>query len=145
MLKKLSTTMRNYGIDTEYISVNDHELIRELAEKEGRVILTKDSKLFQKRDPATPVYFISERGDSEKMFEEIKAYFKIDLSKFSALSRCVKCNGDNLEEIDKEEAMKTLVFRYEDTVEEFWRCTKCKQIYWEGKQFEKARNKYTKG
>ena len=144
MLKKLCSTMRNYGIDTEYISVNDHELIRELAEKESRIILTKDTKLFQKRDPRTPIYFINERGDSEKMFEEIKGYFQIDLSQFDALSRCVKCNGDNLEEIDKHEAMKTLVFKYEDTVEEFWRCTKCKQIYWEGKQFERAIDKYTK-
>ena len=55
----------------------------------------------------------------------------------------MKCNGDNLEEITKKEAMKFIEFKYEDTVEEFWRCTKCRQIYWEGKQFEKALNKYT--
>lgn len=33
MLKKLSSTMRNLGIDTEYVSVCDHKLTMEMAEK----------------------------------------------------------------------------------------------------------------
>ena len=40
--------------------------------------------------------------------------------------------------------MKSIVFQYEDSkIEDFWRCEKCKQIYWEGNQFHKAKNKYT--
>ncbi len=77
------------------------------------------------------------------MFEEITHFFKIDLSLFTTLSRCVKCNGPELIIIETEEAKKEIKFKYEDsTVKEFWRCTKCKQIYWEGGQFERAKEKY---
>ena len=68
MLKKLSSVMRNLGIDAEYISVCDHSLIREMAEKEKRIILTRDWKLLQKRDPKTPIYCINAKGDCYDMF-----------------------------------------------------------------------------
>ena len=39
--------------------------------------------------------------------------------------------------------MTEIHFAYEDSsVQTFWRCTKCKQIYWEGGQFKKAKSKY---
>lgn len=53
----------------------------------------------KKRDHKVPVYCISEKGDSDEMFEEVKDYFKLDLEEFKPLSRCVKCNGDEIEVI----------------------------------------------
>ena len=35
------------------------------------------------------------------MFEEIKTAFNLDLSLFKPLSRCVKCNGSELEVISR--------------------------------------------
>ena len=89
----------------------------------------------KRKDHRVPIYCIQTRGSSNDMLEEVKEKFNLNLELFEPLSRCVKCNGDDLEEIEKEEAFKTIVFKYEDTVEEFWRCKQCKQIYWEGKQF----------
>ena len=49
------------------------------------------------------------------MFEEITQFFKIDLTKFTTLSRCVKCNGPQLIIIEREEAMNEIKFKYEDS------------------------------
>jgi uncharacterized protein with PIN domain len=58
MLKKLSSTMRNCGLDADYIAVRDYNLATTLAEKEGRIILTRDSKFFQRKDHQIPIYLI---------------------------------------------------------------------------------------
>lgn len=61
--------MRNLGIDCEYMAVSNFEIMKELAEKEGRIILTRDTKLLKKKNHKMPIYCIAEKGDSEKMFE----------------------------------------------------------------------------
>ena len=137
--------MRNLGIDCEYMSVSNFEVMKEIAEREGRITLTRDSRLMSKNSHRMPVYCITEKGDSEKMLDEIKREFKLDFGLFTPLSRCVKCNCGELEVIEREEALKSIVFQYDDNpIQEFWRCQKCKQIYWEGNQFHKAKDKYTK-
>lgn len=77
------------------------------------------------------------------MFVEVLDTFRIDLSTYKTLSRCVKCNSPDLIIIGCEEAMKDLTFKHEDKpINTFWRCGKCNQIYWEGGQFVKAKAKY---
>lgn len=50
--------MRNCGIDAEYIAVRDYELASEIAEKDQRIILTRDIKFFQRKDNRIPIYLI---------------------------------------------------------------------------------------
>lgn len=69
--------------------------------------------------------------------------FSLDLSQYQTLSRCVKCNNSDLVVISGDEAKKEINFMYEDSeIIQFWRCSQCKQIYWEGGQFKKAKTKY---
>jgi len=77
------------------------------------------------------------------MFAELKKVFHINLEDYRTLSRCVKCNNPELIIISTEEARKDINFVHEDNIiTEFWRCSKCKQIYWEGGQFQKAKRKF---
>lgn len=143
MLKKLSSIMRNCGINAEYIAVKDHALAIDIASKERRIILTRDTLLFNRKDSPVPVYLLREKGDSDLMFEEVVRVFKLDLSSYHTLSRCVKCNGEELAVIPREEALKEVSFKHEERpVMDFWRCGKCRQIYWEGAQFQKAKTKF---
>lgn len=88
--------MRNLGIDTEYISVSNYELMKNTGEKEERIIITRDMKLLKKSKVSVPIYCISHKGDSDAMFDEIKAAFNLQLNLFKTLSRCVKCNSSDL-------------------------------------------------
>lgn len=143
MLKRVATFLRNLGLDAEYLSVKDHTLVVSMAAKEGRIILTKDKNLQAKRNTRVPIYFI-ESQDSEEMTREIVHFFKIDMNKLSLLSRCVKCNSDELILMDRDEALRELEFRYEDTnIQEFWRCGKCRQIYWEGHSYKNAKTRFS--
>lgn len=143
MLKRLCSLLRNLGIDAEYVAVSNYQLMQETAKNQERIILTRDRKLLNKKTPSMPIYCIAEKGDSDLMLEEIIREFHINLSNFTPLSRCVKCNCPDLEIINREEAMKYLNFQYQDDViQEFWRCLKCKQIYWQGNQFKNAKKKF---
>lgn len=143
MLKKLCSTMRNCGIDAEFISIRDHDLAVSQCKKQKRIFVTRDTKTTNKKFMNIPVYLLKEKADSDIMFKQLVQTFSIDLSQFQTLSRCVKCNNDELLVITRDEATKEIQFIYEDNeINEFWRCSQCKQIYWEGGQFKKAKNKY---
>lgn len=69
MLKKLCSTMRNVGIDTEFISVKDYDLAASQAKKEKRIFITRDTKLLTNRYSNIPIYLLKERADSDVMFK----------------------------------------------------------------------------
>lgn len=69
----------------------------------------------------------------------------MDMTDCQLLSRCVKCNGNEIITIDNEEAKKQL--NWDDNnefskVKEYFQCTKCKQIYWEGSTWRKAKKRF---
>ena len=143
MLKRVATFLRNLGLDAEYLSVKDHTLVVSMAAKEDRIILTKDKNLQARRNTRVPIYFIDAQ-ESEDMTREVVKFFKIDMNKLSLLSRCVKCNSTELILMDRDEAMKELEFQHEDTtIQEFWKCGKCRQIYWEGHSYKNAKNRFS--
>ena len=69
MLKKLCSTMRNCGLDAEFISVKDYDLATSQSKKEKRILITRDSKLTLKKYSNYAIYFLKERGDSDIMFK----------------------------------------------------------------------------
>jgi uncharacterized protein with PIN domain len=76
--------------------------------------------------------------------------FGLSCQKNKLMSRCVKCNNDKIVVMDPEEAKKILNWknfsasRGTPEVTEFWVCVKCKQIYWEGASFMKAKIRFEK-
>jgi len=69
MLKKLCSTMRNCGIDAEFISIKDYDLAVSQAIKEKRILITRDSKIISKRHINIPIYLLKERSDTDLMFK----------------------------------------------------------------------------
>lgn len=55
-MKKLSSYMRNMGIDTYYQSEINHKVMEEVAFTQNRVILTRDKKFFSKENNKAPCY-----------------------------------------------------------------------------------------
>lgn len=61
--------MRNCGIDTEFISIKDHNLAFSQCKQEKRIFVTRDTKVLNKKLNNFPVYLLKERSDSDIMFK----------------------------------------------------------------------------
>lgn len=60
MLKKLAGFLRNLGFDAEYNEKNDHKGLESQAIQEGRIIITRDKKLFDKQSLNAPCFLLSD-------------------------------------------------------------------------------------
>eukprot|EP01016_Furgasonia_blochmanni_P016757 TRINITY_DN1977_c0_g2_i1.p1 TRINITY_DN1977_c0_g2~~TRINITY_DN1977_c0_g2_i1.p1 ORF type:complete len:331 (-),score=81.01 TRINITY_DN1977_c0_g2_i1:99-1091(-) len=144
MLFKLAKYMRNVGIDAEYKpDRNKLRILIELAEEEKRILVTRDSSVLQKR-PTVPTFYMR-KVQTKDQFQELIDFFNIKIDGTKLLSRCVKCNGDELEIIDVELAKTYLNWKnVEDynNYTEYWKCKKCQQIYWEGQTFKNAKSRF---
>ncbi len=124
----LARWLRLIGYDTLYFNTPRKIEIIRTAEKENRIVLTKDKKLVN----AYPeIVFYIEGENTEKQFEEVVKKFKLEIKEENLFKICSLCNT-KLEKIEKEK-VKNLVpeFVYNNK-EEFAICVKCNKIYWEG-------------
>ena len=137
MLGNLARKMRLLGYDSRYeSSAEDSELIK-MAEKQRRIIISKDENLSKSAEKIGLVTVLIRGNDEVEQIIQIAT--KLGLSNFvidSNSSRCVDCNG-KLETIDKIRVMNKVPSGIYERQENFWICRDCKKIYWEGTHFEK--------
>lgn len=129
MLGKLAKGLRMLGYDTVYYRGEGAYPLTKLAREEGRVILTRNSKLLPKR-PEDRINRIMEDKPSLQL-KELTQKKIISLSKKALLSRCLLCNI-LLNEIPREEAegkVPDFIFYHQ---KKFFRCPQCLKIYWQG-------------
>jgi uncharacterized protein with PIN domain len=105
----------------------------QLARQEGRIILTRNTKLFPKR-PEDQIATVKEDKPPLQVKELIqKGSISLDEEKF--FSRCLLCNA-LLDQIPREEAegnVPDFIFHQQ---KEFFRCPQCQRIYWQGSHQE---------
>jgi len=137
MLGNLARKIRLLGYDSRYeSSAEDSDLIK-MAEKQRRIIISKDENLSKSAEKIGLVTVLIRGNDEVEQIIQIAT--KLGLSNFvidSNSSRCVDCNG-KLETIDKIRVMNKVPSGIYERQEKFWICRDCKKIYWEGTHFEK--------
>ena len=132
MLGKLAKKLRLLGYDSFYSSNMEDDKILQLAKNENRILITKDVPLCHKAKKQEILAVQITNDDEIEQFLEIneKASFgKCTVGGGS--SRCPVCNGklQHIEKNDVYEKVPTGVF---ENMKDFWKCTKCEKIYWEG-------------
>ncbi len=138
MLGKLARNLRFFGYDTLYVveletdrdALPDGD-IYQLAVRTGRLVLTKDDQ-FSLRDPARVV--LVEGKTLREQVASLKARLGLELAFDQANSRCSRCN-ELLAPVPKEQVkgrVKEGTFR---TIDAFWECPKCQQLFWKGAHF----------
>ncbi len=132
MLGNIAKKLRLLGYDAEYFSnINDDELILK-AEKENRIIITKDESLsFQVQKKNLPIIQITKK---EEMDQLIQIYKNLELpkSEISGMTaRCTICNCQ-LYPIDKDLVTDKVPEGVLEQTDHFWICNDCNKIYWEG-------------
>lgn len=130
MLGKLAKWLRLLGYDTTYEKTKDDGLLMIIAEKEGRILLTRDKVLSERAKGA--VYIRSDDPDEQL----VQAFRELNLSKDRALSLCSVC-GHSLTQVVKEKAQGRVPPKVFDLNEEFWFCSRCKKFYWRGSHYDK--------
>ena len=138
MLGKLAKELRMLGYDTIYYrGENTYPLIK-LAREEGRVILTRNTKLIPKR-PEDRIIRVMEDKSALQLRELIQKKV-ISLNEENLFSRCLLCNV-LLDEISRKEAegkVPDFIFYQQ---KEFSRCPQCLRIYWQGSHQDNMQKK----
>ena len=133
MLGKLARELRMLGYDTIYYPAEDAYRLIKLAREEGRVILTRNTKLLP-RIPEDHIIRITEDRASLQIKELVRRGY-ISLNEEALFSRCLLCNV-LLDDIPREEAegkVPDFIFYQQN---HFFRCPQCTRIYWQGSHQE---------
>ena len=129
-LGRVAKYLRILGYDTLYFShIEDNELIR-ISNDEGRIILTRDRELSQRKHANA---FLLKPTDTETQLKTILEHFHLP-KKIEERSRCTVCNTP-LESVDKEEVIEQLPEGVKKHFEFFERCPACGRIYWHGDHY----------
>lgn len=136
MLGKLTRWLRMMGHDALYSTVLSDSQLLEQAKKEDRILLTRDFALYQQAvGKGIQAYYVEGETEPQRL-AEIAARFCIAITVDMQVSRCPKCNTQlasvpKMEIADKVE--KNTFLHYD----EFWRCTTCGAVYWQGAHWTK--------
>lgn len=133
MLGRLSKWLRIFGYDAKYI--REKTTVTPVLEslKENRILLTRNSRLSEKR--AWKLILVK----SDKVGEQLKQVadeLELDISKKRLFSRCSVCNCA-IEPVADKNTIKAEIPEYVfNTQNAFSKCVKCGKIYWQGTHYE---------
>jgi uncharacterized protein with PIN domain len=127
MLGKLALWMRVLGYDVEYEKeIDDDELVTR-ALGEGRTVLTRDTRLVERKALRGRAFFIA----ADRWKEQLRCVRERFKTPDAFLSRCLRCNVP-LENIKKEEARDRVPPYVYSVHDDFTACPGCERIYWPG-------------
>lgn len=137
MLGKLAKWLRVLGYDVVYSNRLTDEEILQRAEAEERIILTRDTRLIERRQ-AQRYLLIHSDHYSEQLRQVVRA-LRLDTRR-GLFTRCVRCNGE-LVSVPKAEVVHEVPFYTFRTQECFARCLGCGQVYWRGTHWTRMQRK----
>lgn len=118
------------GYDTLFDpAMEDHQLAR-VARAEGRVLLTRDRQLAQRRG-VDSLLVESERLDEQ--IAQVVSHFDLDWARL--FSRCPVCNAP-LVALDADEAWERVPAYVARTQDVFKLCPGCQRVYWRGSHWQ---------
>lgn len=151
MVEGLAKHLRCVGIDAAIPPSKkpDPRHLLDQAYKEKRVILTRDSKLLKHQYLIQDqIYLVKSLLKNDQLLEVIET-FQLKITEEQLMSRCTKCNGRFIQKpLTMEEAIaaskgfQVIPNCLFNRAIEFWQCTDCKQLYWEGTQYHNAIQKF---
>ncbi|MFH0811620.1 MAG: Mut7-C RNAse domain-containing protein, partial [Pseudomonadota bacterium] len=96
---------------------------------EGRVILSRDTKLLRVR--GLPEYLLITDDSPGKQLRQVFTHFKLELAEEQFFTRCLRCN-QMLIHVSPEE-VKPKVPSFVLTIhQDFFSCPQCGRVYWKG-------------
>jgi uncharacterized protein len=125
MLGRLARWLRILGHDVAYGPHLGGRTLVSCARREGRVILTRDTRL--RRDPELPPHLFLESDHFREQLKQVAA--ALPLSTAGLLRRCLDCNR-LLDDVPRERVQARVPAYVFDTNERFLSCGGCGRLYW---------------
>ena len=123
------------GFDTLYDNCYDDAALAGLANREGRMLLTRDRELLKHRAVEFGC-FVHAIKPQEQLRE---LYDRLDLEqRMRPFSLCLSCN-EPLRAIDKNKVLDQLPQGVRERHERFLTCNCCHRLFWEGTHWERMR------
>jgi len=130
-LGKLAKYLRIMGFDTLFFPHIDDDKLIIIANKEKRIILTRDRELSQRKN--APVLFL-EPTDTKEQLKTLIKYYKLKEHPVP-FSRCIVCNTP-LQVVKKEKIIDRLPIKVQKYFDYFEYCPTCDRIYWQGDHYK---------
>jgi uncharacterized protein len=144
MLGSLARKLRIFGFDTLYFVGGADLDLEALAEKEKRVILTSDKRLFARSEGRRGLHAILVDGTTDRarlrsVVRQVGPAVTLRLGR-GRPSRCAVCNGE-LEVVGRRDAASTGMIPAKVLARHrlFYTCRSCSRFYWRGKHWERLR------
>ena len=135
-LGRLAAYLRMLGFDCLYQNDFGDEEMAEIAQAEGRILLSRDRRLLM-RKAVTHGYCLRSLDSLEQLSEVIRRFnLKEQIHPFH---RCLRCNHP-LEPVAKEVVLNRLEPLTRLYFDEFQICPACQQIYWKGSHYERMQS-----
>ncbi|MDH7600997.1 MAG: Mut7-C RNAse domain-containing protein [Armatimonadota bacterium] len=136
MLGKLAKWLRMLGFDTLYIpDADDDELVR-LAVRENRVLLTRDSRLSDRRMVRSRCVLVRWGSTSEQLRQVVKQ-MNLGIDQNALFTRCTICNSPIVPLSRSDVKGRVPPYVYE-TQHDYGYCAQCNKIYWRGTHVERV-------
>lgn len=134
MLGKLAKWLRLLGYDVFYSPEVDDDTLVEIALREGRILLTRDTHLLRRRQLPPYLLILSDNWEEQLVQAVLKFNLNMDSHR---MTRCVECNVP-LETVSKDEVRYDVPRYVYRTHEHFARCPQCGKVYWAGSHYQRA-------
>ncbi|XP_057798736.1 uncharacterized protein LOC131014699 [Salvia miltiorrhiza] len=151
MVEGLAKHLRCVGIDAAvpHLRRPDTRDLIDQAQKEKRVLLTRDAKLLRHEYLIkNQIYRLKSLLKNDQLLEVIET-FQLKISEDQLMSRCTKCNGKFIqkplttqEAVEAAKGFQVIPNCLFNKNLEFWQCMDCNQLYWEGTQYHNAVQKF---
>ncbi len=138
MLGDLARWLRMLGYDTLYSRRLDDWRILQLAERDGRIIITRDRGLYMRARKRRLKAVLIDGNNMVEILAKLALKTGLRLDFDPSTTRCPYCNV-RLEAITKAEALSLLPQKVVTTYDSFWKCPKCGRIYWQGSHWKTIR------
>jgi hypothetical protein len=127
-LGRLAKWLRILGYDSEYFTEDNASSLIITALRDGRIILTRNSRLPQPK--GVKILLIEAEKIKAQISETLKK-LKITPEENLMFTRCILCNVE-LAPVAKEKVKDKVPEYVYETQEAFITCPKCQRIYWQG-------------
>ena len=132
-LGRLTAYLRMLGFDCLYRNDYADEELAATAQREGRILLSRDRRLLMRK--AVIQGYCPRSLDSLEQLTEVIQRFDL-IKHIKRFHRCLRCNHP-LEPVAKEAILDRLEPLTKLYFDEFQICPACSQIYWKGSHYEK--------
>jgi len=132
-LGRLTAYLRMSGFDCLYRNDYADEELAETAQREDRILLSRDRRLLMRK--AVLHGYCLRSLDSLEQLTEVVQRFELT-RQIKPFHRCLRCNHA-LESVAKETILDRLEPLTQLYFDEFQICPACKQIYWKGSHYER--------